>query len=390
VSQGNVLYRNRHDFAADPWARTGYNAYDNLVLGPLGAGHSVDMHGSGDPGHWQGGRAGDAFDVAYNTILQVRDDKPVLALRGTPCRFMKFRSNVVREDRVRAILDRNEVPGRTVISNNLFDADVSMTDLAVGNFDGDRNHDVFIGTGAGWFYSPAGRREWRFLSRNVERASELRFGDFDGDGRTDVVAKHGTSVDVSWAGESPWQRLTTTALGIEDLAVGDFNGDGIADLFASNGVDWLTAASGVGGWTYFATSGKRVRDLRFGDFDNDRRTDVLGVEGGMWKLVNAAGGEWTPWNSQLSEPMETMVIADFDSDSIPDVAGTVVGQWRFSKSGAGPWVTLRNSDVPMHRIPIGRFDDNVAFSALVYIQDYFDIFITGRGNGSRWSRQIMR
>ena len=59
--------------------------------------------------------------------------------------------------------------------------------LGVGDFDGDGTADMFLATGAAWYYSPGGAREWRYLSNNAAPLSFLRFGDFDGDGRTDVV-----------------------------------------------------------------------------------------------------------------------------------------------------------------------------------------------------------
>jgi hypothetical protein len=36
--------------------------------------------------------------------------------------------------------------------------------VGVGDFDGDGADDLFLATGAAWYYSPAGRAEWRFLS----------------------------------------------------------------------------------------------------------------------------------------------------------------------------------------------------------------------------------
>ena len=67
--QANVFYQNAHDVAADWVGDTGYAAYDNLVLTPVGGSQNFDVHGSLHPGHWYGGIAGDAFDIGWNTFL---------------------------------------------------------------------------------------------------------------------------------------------------------------------------------------------------------------------------------------------------------------------------------------------------------------------------------
>ena len=36
--------------------------------------------------------------------------------------------------------------------------------FGVGDFDGDGADDLFLTTGAAWYYSPAAKAEWRFLS----------------------------------------------------------------------------------------------------------------------------------------------------------------------------------------------------------------------------------
>src|SRR5262249_43144418 len=62
-------------------------------------------------------------------------------------------------------------------ANNVFDVpnptsicpDPSQTcssgDFGVGDFDGDGVDDLFLGTGAGWWFSAGGKTEWRFLNR---------------------------------------------------------------------------------------------------------------------------------------------------------------------------------------------------------------------------------
>ena len=48
--------------------------------------------------------------------------------------------------------------------------------LLVGDFDGDKQDDVFMATGAGWLYSPGANAEWRFLSAKTETEQRLFLG----------------------------------------------------------------------------------------------------------------------------------------------------------------------------------------------------------------------
>src|SRR5262249_28230127 len=119
--------------------------------------------------------------------------------------------------------------------------------LGVGDFDSDRSDDLFLATGAGWYYAPAGRAAWRFLSAKTEKIDRLLFGDFDGDGRTDVFTVTGDGqLKVSWGGVSDWEllnRFVTLAGGtpeeiIANMAVGNFMGDQRSDLFLADGTNW--------------------------------------------------------------------------------------------------------------------------------------------------------
>jgi hypothetical protein len=79
--------------------------------------------------------------------------------------------------------------------------------LATGDFDGDGRQDLFLATGAAWYYAPAGLAEWRYLKADRAERGDLLFGDVDGDGRTDVVIKQGSIWLVSWAGASERERI---------------------------------------------------------------------------------------------------------------------------------------------------------------------------------------
>jgi FG-GAP-like repeat len=136
--------------------------------------------------------------------------------------------------------------------------------LGVGDFDGDGKDDLFLATGAGWYYAPGANAEWRFLSAKTETINNLLFGDFDGDGRTDVFTQVGENWMVSWGGRSPWQLLSNRhadwpssgggSHGMLDLAVGDFVGDNRADVFYADGINWYVSDGGVGPLVLYASS----------------------------------------------------------------------------------------------------------------------------------------
>jgi hypothetical protein len=388
LAQGNVAYQHAHDIAADPWGTTGYAAYDNLVLTPVSGGHDFDVHGSGNPGHWFDGIAGDRFDIGWNTFLPT--GHPNFVLRGTPCRFVSFHDNVTQQSQGDAIRDQSAVPGKIVFAGNRFGSPHPISDFGVGDFDGDGLDDMFVGTGAGWYFSSGGRAEWRFLSRKPERAANLRFGDFDGDGRTDVLQMRGTAINVSWAGVSAWLPLNSAIATLADLAVGDFDGDGRADVFLADGTRWQIAPGGGGAWAHFATSTFRTSQLRFGRFDGDNRTDVLGVVSGQWQMVPGNGSQWTPLRSALTTSLTGLIVADFDGDGISDVAGSNAGIWRYSPNARGGWVTLRNSSEGLAGKPVGQFDGAGGADVIVLNGLQWDYAASGRNPLVRLSRQMMR
>ncbi|HEY6560799.1 MAG TPA: FG-GAP-like repeat-containing protein [Polyangiaceae bacterium] len=387
-ARANVMYENdHHDVACDGRGNSGYVAYDNLSLSASGGGHRFDVHGRLHPTHWYGGIAGDYFDIAHNTILETEEES--LKVRGTPCRFVSFHDNVVKRAMVLAVSSMSEDDSRVVYWPNEFDAPDPMSELAVGDFDGDGTEDVFVGTGASWYFSSGGKNEWRFLNRMPEHARALRFGDFDGDRRTDVVALHGTRIDISWAGSSAWHTLNTTSLSVEDLAVGDFDADGLSDLFATTGSEWLFAPAGLV-WQHFATSTQRAPSLKFGDFTGDQRTDVLASSQGAWMIVAGVGQSFAFWSAPAGPSLSAFVVADFNGDGISDLAGPIGGAWAFASGGRGGWTLLRATHDGLAGKLVGRFDENAIADVVTWNDKHFDYFSGGRDPQIRWSAQMMK
>jgi hypothetical protein len=379
--EGNTFTQNRHAIAGTWHASTGYQAIYNLVTSASEEYPGVvlpyrnqdfDMHG-GSPGDGDGygERGGDYVDIGYNTFLST-DGRKALHYRGAPCRQIQIHHNV----NLNSInnFDLSGIPDPQLVNKwaNQEPGTNPWQDLAVGDFDGDGRDDLFMGTGAAWYYAPQGATEWRFLNRASERASALRFGDFDRDGRTDVLAYHGGAWDVSWGGASPWERINTLPVSFADLRVGDFDGDGIADVFMANGREWFISRSGRGAWTHFALAIHRARDLLFADFNRDGKTDVFGIDGGWWKYVPGGSDTWV-WLRQApaGTSLAQLRVGDFDGDGYADVARGASGTWELSPRGTGALQRLWSA-VPggfSSATHLGRFSGGTRVEMLKWLDD---------------------
>jgi hypothetical protein len=343
LARGNVAYHvHNHVITTDGAKTSGYVAHGNLFLRPSGS-QELDIHGTQPEHSWDHGLAGHYFDIGWNTATGTekyyqsptfRDPRPNFYLRGTPCLRVDLHHNVFRQSESAAIHENSEDDSRLVRTANIFGVDKPLNDLAVGDFDGDGIDDMFVGTGAAWYFSSGGRAEWRLLNIMPDKASTLRFGDFDDDGRTDVVAVHGLIIDISWAGQSPWYPINSTATGVSELAVGDFDGDRNADLFRTTGDSWEVAHGGRN-WTFYAPGRQRTRDLRFGDLTGDGKTDVVSTNTGRWKMMTRHNGtdEWVDLTVNLQGDWWGVVVANFVGNRRADLAVSRFGDWWVSDAG---------------------------------------------------------
>jgi FG-GAP-like repeat len=417
--QGNVEFMNRHSIAADYRGHTGYVAQDNMVLSSAATyylwgitrSHDFDVHGSEQTWYssasYIGGFAGDYVEIEWNTFID--DNRVNIKIRGQPCRPGIAQGNVFTGSAptlsgVGSIVTLNSQADATltpvnftVASNDVFGIDNPTGDLAVGDFDGDGVDDVFLGTGAGWFYSSGGKSEWRFLRRAPELATSLRFGDLDGDGRTDVITVHRLgAVDVSWGGVSSWQALggAPAALPISSFVVGEFDGDAVhgADLFMTDGANWFVAPSGRN-WVFVNTSSYPMSRLRFGDFDRDGKTDVFAINDGKWSISSAARTNWISLNGPSTSNLDGVIVGDFDGDGIADVGRvTFVGfsaySFQYSRSGRDDFGNTRFTLRPV--ILSGRFEGGVRSDVLWWSEFDFMVAPGPSATEQTWSRQDMR
>jgi hypothetical protein len=410
--EGNTFDWNRHSISSDGHPQSGYYARYNYVLSGgsrYGAkltykgayGQHFDMHGDDNYGDGEdtddgyGGHAGDLVEIVgnavhgeqrYGTVLGFGGKtRAVYWLRGRPCRRHQLRGNVFVHERDEVVRAKDGGEGQYALADNRYDTDTSWS-LGVGDFDRDARDDLFQATGAGWYYSSGGVREWRLLQKaRTETIDALRFGDFDGDRDTDVFKAVDDEWLISRGGMEPWEHVGTSAHdNVTELGFGDFDGDGRTDVFQASGSRWYYSSGASGPWQPLSASRFRLDDVRFGNFDGDAVTDVFGIEGGNWAVKYDGRSPWQRLNSRLATELGSLVFADFDGNGRTDIAQTRISglgpggikiEWRVSWGGASAWRSLRTFGIldgpaaartPLSKHWIGRFDASPGADALRY------------------------
>ena len=431
----NMFQKNGTSLTSDGAARSGYVARANLFVSGNDS-VDADVHGQTNDKndtHHDGGISGLSGHVIANSFLRTdtgaRHEN--FSVRGLPCNGVNaiFRDNMTRKQASDAVTvfpsdgsasdniawtdARPRVPYLQVDSK--FAAPDPTNILPVGDFDGDKQDDVFMATGAGWYCSPGANAEWRFLSAKTETADMLLFGDFDGDGITDVFKQEGDTWYVSWGGRSPWQVLSSNHRvnmpnpelsppapgssitvnsdpGVVSYVIGDFVGDNRADVFFADGQTWWVSDGGTAPFVVYASSSFKRPDIAFGDFDGSGKTEVIGVVDNQWMFVPALGAHaWTPLRPKLNNTMNGAFAADFNGDGATDIALTIGGIWQVSLNARANATSAPGLTALPDALAIGRFDGPAA-GAEVLVWQGNGFFKTSLKNPTpvQQSRQDMR
>lgn len=198
----NVFDYNRHSMTAGGQDGTGYRFYRNLILPHGGVNshvsttHAIDVHGSNAGDSYESGRAGEYFDVEYNTVWNVHDN--AIKLRGTPTKAMEVHNNVFAHCGLfTASLTCNTGPAIQVNERGMSESNDVLTGSGANpddarttcDFDGDGVDDTFHATRVTWWFQSsrlAGR--YVYLNQSTAAGSALTLGDRNGDGLCDVTA----------------------------------------------------------------------------------------------------------------------------------------------------------------------------------------------------------
>jgi hypothetical protein len=409
----NMFQKNGTSLTSDGAARSGYAATSNLFLSGNDS-VDADVHGQTNDKndtHHDGGISGLSGHVVGNSFLRTdtgaRHEN--FSVRGLPCNGVNaiFKDNMTRKqasdavtvfpsdgsasDNIAWTAARPRVPYLQVDSK--FSAPDPTNILLVGDFDADKQDDVFMATGAGWYYSPGANAEWRFLSAKTETADMLLLGDFDGDGVTDVFKQEGDTWYVSWGGRSPWQVLSTghrvnmpdpelspppapgssltvnSDPGVVSYVIADFVGDTRADVFFADGQTWWVSDGGTEPFVVYATSSFQRSDIAFGDFDGSGKMEVIGVVDNQWMFTPALSAHaWTPLRSKLNNTMKGAFAADFNGDGATDIAFTIGAAWEISLNArTNPTLAPGLTALPI-ALAIGRFEGAAAGAEVLFWQ----------------------
>jgi hypothetical protein len=366
----NVFDFNRHAIAA-AGDTGGYYAEENLIL--KGGGwhntwysrytHIFDAHGTGC--WWSRdlcGNAGEEFHYNRNSF-QYHSDTAIY-IRGLPRDKAYFSENIFPHDRSNACcgplaglgldiaIKLSATEHVEIEPGNITKTDTFGEYYSECDFDGDGIDDLFLATGATWWYSSSGQFPWTFLNTSSKRKKDLRFGYFDNDNRCDVLTESGGP--GGWlissggtAGWKPFEQVWPQPLDkppwqpLKDVQFGRFDPNDLSHsrqtthaFYRTTNGEWKVKklSEPNSDWEYVGGSHKPMSDLRFGDFTGDGVTDVLAVNGGRWAISESARKPWQTLNRSLNNPVKGLLIANMDSDdNIDDILRTEIQ----SKSAGG-------------------------------------------------------
>lgn len=279
----------------------GYVASENLVLKGGGLNdncsflcvrpHSVqqfDVHGDGNcpsliSSLWNCGQSGKQYQVLHNAFQFTAAN--AFKLRGTPLVGAFINNNVFAHKSVGDAVSTDGWGTRGLyVGTNTANLD-TFGKYGACDFNGDGHDDLFLATGATWWYMSSAKQHWVYLNSMPETLDQLAFGDFEGTGRCDVFTVKGDQWLISRGGSGPWQSLGRFGVPFDQLRFGNFTGSRRTEIFrrAPDGSWWLISP-GVFGWRRLAGSSLPLNQLHFGNFNGHGITDIVANVNGHWSV----------------------------------------------------------------------------------------------------------
>ena len=261
---------------------------DVLLFGPSGLKllENTKQNKSSDARSFVVRSGGSAFDEVRNVVCVAVadiDNDGDLDLAVSTTGGLRIFSN-------RGNLTFDETTSRSILSP----ADVTVTALAIVDWDQDADIDLFVATtrGSGWLENVRhGRLRYRSLEEfhEVQGATSLRINDFDGDLSWDIAAAGPNGVNVISTNRTPGglvslrQVSKIPATAAPSLNVGDFDNDGTTDVIV---LDSRGAAifrnDGNGGFAPVPGAEadwlKGVKSLIVNDVDRDGDLDLVTID----------------------------------------------------------------------------------------------------------------
>jgi hypothetical protein len=239
------------------------------------------------------------------------------------------------------------IDGLLIGPNNMAGYD-SFGKYQVCDFDRDSHDDLFLATGASWWYKSGAKQHWVFLNSSTVRPEYLAVGDFEGTGRCDVfTVDSNNDWLISRDGNTGWQSLGIHGIPFDQLRFGHFTDPHRMDIFRRdpNGV-WSLVSLGTHESTTIGSSSLPLSELHFGSFNGNGLTDVIANIGGHWSMSVGGRSAWQPLNQQLSDSLDRTLIADMEGKGVDDILRYNNGTWQVSVAGRNPWQTLANIPFP--------------------------------------------